>query len=200
MYSVLVVDDDPAIREIFTAFLIQKGMSAIAVSGGRECLDLLKNQMPDIILLDLMMEPMDGWETLREIRNHPFAGQVPVIIITGKQPVPADILEYGGMIEDFIGKPLDFVRLVACLPQTLEKIRDLNRTAAQKQEAGMDPARIAEYTRLLRLVRITTTLIRRHKDKSWAEQVFLEKQEERLAVLHAILGFPDRFLAWDREG
>ena len=58
----------------------------------------------------------------------------------------------------------------------------------------MDPALIAEYTHLLRLVRITTTLIRRHKDKSWAERVSLEKQEARLASLHTLLGFPDRFL------
>ncbi|HPS23873.1 MAG TPA: response regulator [Methanoregulaceae archaeon] len=200
MYTVLVVDDDPAIREIFTAFLQQRGFTAIAVSGGRECLDLLEIRTPDIILLDLMMEPMDGWETLREIRHHPRAGLVPVMIITGKLPVPADILQYGGLIEDFIGKPLEFGELVACLPRTLEKIRDLNQAAAQRQEAGMDPARIAEYTRLLRLVRLTNTLIRRHKDKSWAERVFLEKQEERLASLHALLGFPDRFLAWDEKG
>jgi two-component system OmpR family response regulator len=198
--TVLVVDDDPAIREIFTAFLKMKGYTAIAVSGGRECLDLLKTRMPDIILLDLMMEPMDGWETLSAIRQHSLTGQVPVMIVTGKQPVPADIQQYGGLIEDFIEKPVEFDKLVACLPRTMDKIRDLHRITAQKKEAGTDLALIAEYTHLLRLVRITHNLIRRNKDVSWADRISLKKQEERLASLHMLLGFPDRFLEWDEGG
>jgi two-component system, OmpR family, response regulator len=194
MYTVLVVDDDPSIREIFCAFLQRGGFSTIAVGGGKECLDLLKLQTPDLILLDLMMEPMDGWETLRAIRNHPVAGEVPVMIVTGKQPVPDDILQYGDMIEDFIGKPVEFGKLVACLPPTLEKIGDLRHSAAQKKEAGMDPALIAEYTRLLRLVRLTQAMIRRYSGIPWAERVSLQKKEERLASLHIILGFPDNVL------
>jgi hypothetical protein len=98
------------------------------------------------------------------------------------------------MIEDFIGKPLEFDELVAGLPPILEKIRDLNRMASQKKEAGADPALIAEYTRLLRLVRITQSMIRRYKGIPWAERVSLQKQEERLASLHTLLGFPDSFL------
>lgn len=196
MYTVLVVDDDPAIREIFMAFLNRGGITATAVSGGQECLDLLKTMKPDLILLDLMMEPMDGWETLRAIRHHPLAGQVPVMIVTGKQPLPADILQYGGLIEDFIGKPIEFDKLVAGIPVTLEKIRDLQLISVQKKEAGMDPALIAEYTRLLRLLRIMQNLIRRYGDISSADRVSLKKQEERLASLHTLLGFPDRFLEW----
>jgi CheY-like chemotaxis protein len=194
MYTVLVVDDDPAIREIFMAFLNRGGITATVVSGGQECLDLLKTLTPDLILLDLMMEPMDGWETLRAIRHHPLAGQVPVMIVTGKQPVLADILQYGGLIEDFIGKPIEFDKLVAGIPVSLEKIRDLQLISVKKKEAGMDPALIAEYNRLLRLLRITQNLIRRYGDISSADWVSLKKQEERLASLHTLLGFPDRFL------
>ena len=95
MYQVLVVDDDPAIREIFTAFLNRDGITATARGGGQECLDLLKDQTPDIILLDLMMEPMTGGKPSAKSGIIPGAGQVPVMIITGKQPVPADILQYG---------------------------------------------------------------------------------------------------------
>jgi two-component system, OmpR family, response regulator len=195
--TVLVVDDDPAIREIFTVFLNMHGYTALAASGGRECLDLLKTRTPDMILLDLMMEPMDGWETLRAIRFHPLAPQVPVMIITGKQPVPADILQYGGLIEDFIGKPVEFDKLGACLSRTLEKTRDLHRVTVQKKEAGTDPALIDEYTRLLRIVRITQNLIRRYKDVSWADRISLKNHEERLASLHALLNFPDRLLELD---
>jgi len=200
MYTVLVVDDDPAIREVFTAFLNRGGITATAVGGGRECLDLLKTGTPDLILLDLMMEPMDGWETLHAIRHDPLAGQVPVMIVTGKQPVPEDVLQFGDMIEDFIGKPVEFDKLVACLPPTLEKIANLRRITAQKKEAGTDPALIAEYTRLLRFVRVTQNMIRRYRNIPWAERLSLKQQEERLAALHTQLCLPDRFMEWDGTG
>jgi two-component system OmpR family response regulator len=63
MDTILIVDDEPAIREIFTAYLERGGYTSLAVAGGMECLETLKTQKPDLILLDLMMEPMDGWET-----------------------------------------------------------------------------------------------------------------------------------------
>ena len=71
MDTVLIVDDDPAIREIFTVYLEMEGYRILAAAGGMECLDLLKTQKPDLILLDMMMEPMDGWETLLAIRSQP---------------------------------------------------------------------------------------------------------------------------------
>jgi DNA-binding response OmpR family regulator len=196
MYTVLVVDDDVAIREIFTAFLKRGGIEAIAVSGGRECLDLLRTRTPDLILLDLMMTPMDGWETLRAIRRLNLTGQFPVMIVTGKQPVPDDILQYGCLIEDFIGKPIEFDKLVARMPHIIERIRDLYTIAAQKTGAGEDPELVDEYIRLLRLVRITYKMIRRYQDIPWADRISLKKQEERLALLHTLLGFPDYFLDW----
>jgi CheY-like chemotaxis protein len=197
MYTVLVVDDDPAIREIFTAYLEMGGYTVIAVSGGQECLELLKTRIPDLILLDLMMEPMDGWETLRGIRRQPGTGQIPAMIITGKQPVPEDILQYGGLIEDFIVKPVEFSRLAASLPCTIEKVRDLDQVVSRKKAEGLDPALIAEYSSLLRLVRITYNLIGRFAGIPWAGRISLQTQEERLLLLHNRLGVPDRFLKRD---
>lgn len=194
MYTVLVVDDDPAIQEIFTMYLTRGGFSAMAVSGGRECLERLKTHTPDLILLDMMMEPMDGWETLRAIRNHPAARQVPVMIITGKQPVPEDIEKFGCLIEDFLIKPVEFGKLVTTLNCTIETARDLDRMTTHLGEKGQDPASLAEYACLLRLVRITHRLIGRFADIPWADRISLHTREERLADLHSRLGIPDRFL------
>jgi two-component system OmpR family response regulator len=194
MDTVLIVDDDPDIREIFTLYLEMEGFRTIAVSGGRECLDLLRTCIPDLVLLDLMMEPMDGWETLRAIREYPAAGQVPVIIITGKQPVPEDIARYGSLIEDFMVKPVEFDQFVASLPATLDRVRALNRSTAQKRAEGQDPELVAEYIHLLQLVRITRNLIRRFANLPWADRVSLKNLEDRLLLLHARLGFPDQFL------
>jgi two-component system OmpR family response regulator len=198
MDTILIVDDEPAIREIFTAYLEMKGFNALTVTGGRECMDLLKMQKPDLILLDMMMEPMDGWETLLAIRSDPASRHIPVIIITGKQPVPEEILQYGGMIEDFIVKPIEFHKIITGLPRIIEDNKNLGLLTAQKKEEGGDPAFINEYPRVLRLVRVTHHLMKRFRDIPWTERISLQKQEERLIWLHNRLGFPAHLLEWDK--
>jgi DNA-binding response OmpR family regulator len=141
-----------------------------------------------------MMEPMDGWQTLRAIRSCPVSADTPVIIITGKQPVPEEILQYGGLIEDFVVKPVEFHKILSSLPGIIGESRYLSSLIAQKREEGQDPGFIDEYPRVLRLVRITHHLIKRFRDIPWADRISLKKQEERLFLLHARLGFPDRLL------
>jgi two-component system, OmpR family, response regulator len=199
MDTVMVVDDDPAVREIFTTYLEMNGYQVLEADGGPACLELLKTHNPDIILLDMMMEPMDGWETLVAIRHNPPSVHIPVMIITGKQPVPEEILTYGGLLADFIVKPIDFKRVVASLPHVLEINRDLVRETERITREGGDPDLAEEYARLLRLARVAHNLNSRIRSRVWAEQIPLRNQQERLQWLHKTLGFPDHFLEWGRE-
>jgi two-component system, OmpR family, response regulator len=194
MDTVLLVDDDPAIREIFTAYLGMGGYQVLEASGGPACLELLTAHKPDIILLDMMMEPMDGCETLLAIRDDPSSSHIPVIIITGKSPVPEDILKYGCLIEDFIVKPMDFTRIVQSLPGIIANDRDLARETERLKEWGEEPELLGEYQCLLRLVRVAHNLELRFRGRPWAEHFSLSVPEERLHLLHKKLGFPDRFL------
>lgn len=197
METIMVVDDDPAIREIFCAYLGMHGYATIAAAGGAECLDLLKARTPDLILLDLMMEPMDGWETLLTIRHTPSDRDIPVIIITGKQPAPDEIIQYGGFIEDFILKPVDFTQVVACLDRIIEKDRDLHREIDRIRNDTPDPELLDEYTRLLRFIRGAHTLKKRYRDRQWADRIPLARQEERLLLLHKKFHMPDSLLERD---
>jgi len=197
MDAVLIVDDEPAIREIFTVYLEMGGYKSLTATGGMECLELLKTQKPDIILLDLMMEPMDGLETLLAIRHYPPSSQIPVIIITGKQPTPEDILQYGGLIENFIVKPVDFKMIAESFHRIIEKNRELGREIDRIKNGEQDPELLSEYTRLLRLVRVAHNLKKRLKDRQWADRIPLKKLEERLQWLHKKLGFTDRLLQRD---
>jgi two-component system, OmpR family, response regulator len=197
MDTVLIVDDDPAIREIFSTYLEMGGYRVLAAAGGADCLELLKTHNPDIILLDLMMEPMDGWETLLAIRkNNPSCGS-PVIIITGKHPVPGEILQYGGYIEDFIQKPVDFKQVVISLNRIIAKERDRDREINRIEADLSDPQLLGEYLCLLRLVGVVRSLCKRLRDHSLTDCIPLTAQEERLLVLHRKLGLPDTLL--DRE-
>ena len=189
--TVLIVDDDPAIREIFTVYLEMGGYRILAVSGGMECLELLKTQKPDLILLDMMMEPMDGWETLLAIRSFSDSCQIPVIIITGKHPTPEEILQYGGFIEDFILKPVDFQQVAASLHEVIEKDRILKGEIDRIRKQQPDLELSGEYIRLLRLVRVAHNLKKRSGVSLWTDPVPLKKQEDRLQWLHEQRGFPD---------
>jgi CheY-like chemotaxis protein len=198
--TILIVDDDPDIREIFTAYLEMAGYKILTAPGGIECLEMLKTQIPDLVLLDLMMEPMDGWETLLALRNNPSTVIIPVIIITGKQPDPEEILQYGVLIEAFIVKPVDFKRIAESLHCIIEKDRDLGREIDRVKTGEQDPELLGEYTRLLRLVGVVRNLKKRLKDPLWADRIPLKQQEERLQWLHKKLGCSDLLLERDWGG
>ncbi|MEK6373296.1 MAG: PAS domain S-box protein [Acidobacteriota bacterium] len=102
---VLVCDDDQPMRELLTAFLEQKGHRVAAVASGRELFDRLKAGAPDLILLDLLMPEMNGWETLARLKSDPATAAIPVVIIS---VFSAD--RSGRLFSDLAGwiqKPLD---------------------------------------------------------------------------------------------
>ena len=88
MYTILVVDDSPFIVDVFVTMLERGGYRTVAAYGGEECLGILKTVTPDLILLDIMMEPMDGWETLEKIKENPATKDIPVLMLTAKQTDP----------------------------------------------------------------------------------------------------------------
>jgi two-component system OmpR family response regulator len=194
MDTVLIVDDDPAIREIFTVYLEDGGYTSLAASGGPECLELLKTQKPDLILLDMMMEPMDGWETLLAVRNYPPSHTIPVIIITGKPPVPEEISRYGILIEDYIVKPVDFSRIVESLHHIIEIDRDLKHEINRIKTEIKDPELLSEYTCLFHQVRLAYNRQKWFKEPQQISRALLKEQKERLQSLHKKLGFPDHLL------
>ena len=194
MDTVLLVDDDAAIRELYTIYLKQGGFAPLTVSGGSSCLDLLETTKPDLIILDLMMEPMDGWETLVAINGNPDTRTVPVVIITGKQPVPEEILVYGICIWDYRVKPVDIERVVSSLHLVIERDRELKRQVDAIKARGSDPAAADEYSRLLHLVTVAHLMEKRRRKFAWTDPVPVAGQEAKLMELHARLGFPDALL------
>ncbi len=82
---------------------------------GKEALELLKTSIPDVILLDIMMPEMDGYDTLRAIRSDPAVKDIPVIVLTAKtmQSEREKSLQAGA--SDFLTKPVDFDKLLSLL-------------------------------------------------------------------------------------
>lgn len=115
---VLVVDDETRLANMLQMNLQAEGIRSVGASNGREALDALREEMPDIILLDVMMPGMDGYETLRRIR---IASQVPVIMLTAKDQEDDRIrgLELGA--DDYIGKPFSYRELLSRIRAVLRR-------------------------------------------------------------------------------
>ncbi|MBX3191906.1 MAG: response regulator [Labilithrix sp.] len=82
--SVLVVDDEPDIREVIEIALSVHGYEVTTVTSGEECMRFLRDrERPSVILLDLMMPEMSGWEVCRQLSNDPALSTIPIVILTG---------------------------------------------------------------------------------------------------------------------
>lgn len=108
---VLVVEDDAATRQGLLEFLAEEGYAAVGAENGRRALEVLEQiESPGLILLDLMMPVMDGWQFLSERAAAPLVRECPIVLLSGL----AYIQDAPG-VADFLPKPVNFDRLRACL-------------------------------------------------------------------------------------
>ncbi len=116
---VLVIDDDVGILELLTNLLGSEGYTVTTAACGREALEALEGELPDIVLLDVQMPGMSGFEALASIRER--HALLPVIMVTGhgSEEVAADALRLGA--DDYIAKPLRIRNLCFRVERTLEK-------------------------------------------------------------------------------
>ena len=116
---VLVVDDDPNIRAMIVAALKREGDCFAEAPNGKEALDAMRREHPDVIVLDLMLPMVSGWDVLKERSRDPELQQIPVIVVSAsREPEIASAMDKG--ICAFLPKPFDINALAAlvrsCLP------------------------------------------------------------------------------------
>jgi two-component system OmpR family response regulator len=160
MYSILVVDDSPFIVDVFVTMLERGGYRTVAAYGGAECLEILKTVTPDLILLDIMMEPMDGWETLEKIKENPLTKDIPVLMLTAKQLTPAEAQEYGIYIEDYVLKPITHRELYDAIEHVLNRRQSIKSDMDMARQSGFDAEIITEYARLSKSIDVNKRLMK----------------------------------------
>lgn len=158
---VLAADNSPENAGHMQAILAQKGFSVLTASGGKECLDLLKKQIPDVILLDVMMAPPDGWTVLERIRADPATKSVPVLIITAKPLAPEDVRQYHVCIDDYILKPFSNEELYSAVSHILERKRKIAEDLSRVQKAGVPKETFCELQKLAKRVEVDRRLLAR---------------------------------------
>jgi len=146
--NVLYIDDEPLLKMAFVETLKQQGYLARGAVSGKEALAMIEEETPDVIILDVMMKPMDGWETLTHIKNLEKSRNVPVIMQTGKSLTIKDVVRYGDLIEDYLIKPVRLPDLVRAIEGVSDRRKTVQTEADTAVRNGRDPALIDEYSRI----------------------------------------------------
>jgi DNA-binding response OmpR family regulator len=120
-YRILIVEDDPGTLKLLAHIVERAGYNPVLARSGQQGLQLLQEDGADLLLLDLMMKEMDGWDLLETIKTDDLLSALPVIIISAKHPRedPLRTEAHANMFEDYFVKPFDVNELVAKIAQIL---------------------------------------------------------------------------------
>ena len=102
---VLVAEDHADSRDALRTLLDAFGYRVLEASNGREAVDLVLSERPDVVILDMMMPVVDGFQAARELRAHPELRDLPILALTAVEGVRARVLEAG--VDELLAKPLD---------------------------------------------------------------------------------------------
>ena len=109
--TILVVDDDPVVRSLMRATLENDNFEVIEAADGVEGCQLYEERRPDLLLVDVIMPRMDGFELCRELRGRLAAAYVPIVVVTGLDDAPSITRAYDAGATDFIPKPVNWLVL-----------------------------------------------------------------------------------------
>ncbi len=117
--TILVVDDNRDNIEILRAFLESRGYVVAEAPDGRSALARMEQLKPDLVLLDVMMPGMDGWQVCRTIKNHPELGATKVVMVTAKGAFEDKLDGLRSGADDYVVKPVDFKELLEKVQRNL---------------------------------------------------------------------------------
>jgi two-component system alkaline phosphatase synthesis response regulator PhoP len=120
---ILVVDDDPELVRLLSAYLEQAGFQVLAAHDGETALHVLRRERPDLVLLDLMLPDRDGWDVTRIVRADPNIGAMPIIMLTARVEDHDRILGLELGADDYVVKPYNPREVVARVRAVLRRVR-----------------------------------------------------------------------------
>ncbi|CAH1200723.1 Heme response regulator HssR [Paenibacillus plantiphilus] len=128
MTRILVVDDDPHIRELVGHFMRQEGLDVLEAADGLDALRVLADMKVDLVILDIMMPGMDGWELCRELRGQT---DLPLLMLTAKGETSQIVKGFALGTDDYLVKPFDPMVLVARVKALLKRYRIMTSQSVQ---------------------------------------------------------------------
>ncbi|WP_028551364.1 response regulator transcription factor [Paenibacillus sp. UNC451MF] len=135
MTKIMIVDDDSHIRELVRVFLTNEGFEVVEAPDGVEALALLGSVTVDMVILDIMMPNMDGWELCRELREH---YELPLLMLTAKGETAQKVKGFELGTDDYLVKPFDPLELVVRVKALLKRYRIASSQTIQFGKLSMN--------------------------------------------------------------
>lgn len=118
----LYIEDEPEMIELVKLILARRGFEVIGAIGGREGLESVHKLLPDLVLLDLMMPDMDGWDVYQQMKADAATQKIPVIVVTAKaQSIDKVLGLHIAKVDDYISKPFSPNELVESVEKVLAR-------------------------------------------------------------------------------
>ncbi|NEQ76817.1 MAG: response regulator transcription factor [Okeania sp. SIO2C9] len=136
--KILLVDDEPGLREAVQAYLEDSGFNVNVASNANEGWDILQSYLPDLVITDIMMPQIDGYQFLQKLREDPRFKVLPVVFLTAKGMTTDRIQGYQAGCDAYLSKPFDPEELVAIVENLLER-----RMVAKTTNEGENTSDIA---------------------------------------------------------
>jgi DNA-binding response OmpR family regulator len=137
-HKILIVDDDVNICELLRLYLEKDGFETLVANDGKTAVDYALKYSPDLVLLDIMLPLLDGWQVCRQIRK---SSEVPIIMLTAKGETFDKILGLELGADDYVTKPFDTKEVIARIKAVLRRSND-NDKQNQVEEVRYDKLRI----------------------------------------------------------
>ncbi len=120
---VLLVDDEPGLREAVQAYLEDSGFEVTTAANPQQALQVISTAQPDLVISDIMMPGMDGYQFLEQLRGLETYGQLPVVFLTAKGMTADRIQGYRSGVDAYLPKPFDPDELIAIVANLIERSR-----------------------------------------------------------------------------
>lgn len=118
--NILCIEDEPEMIDLIRLILNRRGFVVKGASGGIEGLEMVRQELPDLVLLDLMMPDMDGWEVYQQMKADEKTRHIPVIVITAKaQSIDKVLGLHIAKVDDYIAKPFSPQDLLTSVDKVL---------------------------------------------------------------------------------
>lgn len=113
--SILLAEDEPYLRTVYSTYFEAAGFEVRAAANGREALELIRSAIPDLLLLDLWMPELNGFEVLDRLRHDPAAGRIKIVVLSAAIDAESRLEAFGSGALEYLDKGSSLEDLLACV-------------------------------------------------------------------------------------